>query len=66
MRLLEHIGEIVDEDVEVQAREPLDFCRLRIFEMDVIDVQSGVFAADQSRSANQSRAAALKSMRSGS
>ncbi len=35
MRLLEHLDEIVDEDIELQACEPLDLGRQRVLEIDV-------------------------------
>ena len=34
MRLLEYIDEVIDENIEVQARKPIHLCGLGILEID--------------------------------
>ena len=47
MRLLEDVDEIVDEDIELQAREPLDLGGQCVLEIDVVDRQRRIRSVDQ-------------------
>jgi hypothetical protein len=50
MRLLEDVDEIVDEDIELQARNSLDLGGQCVLEIDVADRQRRIRSVDQAGS----------------